>query len=86
VGSKTAPAFTDRYLLRPFAIAPTRGGAPVVITGEFMTDGGSTYPAELGLMLDPPLPLPAKTMCVSSPTPAPIPASPSPSPAPSASP
>lgn len=88
VGSKTAPAFTDRYLLRPFTIAPTRGGAPVVVTGEFMTDGGSTYPAELGLALDPPLPLPANSMCVATPTPAPIPASPfpSPSPAPSASP
>jgi hypothetical protein len=80
-----APAFRDRYLLKAFTIPPTRGGAAVIVTGEYMTDGGSSYPVELGLSLDTPLPLPPpKTMCVgSSPSPAP---SASPTPAPVASP
>ncbi len=85
-GAQNAPAFDTKYLLKTFTVPPTRGGAPVVVTGQFMTDGGSSYPAELGLALDPPLPLPPKTMCVSpSPTPAPLP-SPSPAPGPPASP
>lgn len=85
-GAPNAPALDTKYVLKTFIVPPTQGGAPMVITGQFMTDGGSSYPAELGLALDPPLPLPPKTMCVSaSPSPAPLPSA-APAPAPSASP
>ncbi len=69
--SSAAPAFSERYLLRAFVVPPTNGGPPLVVNGDYMTDGGSTYPVELGLSLDRPLPLPSKPMCVASPSPAP---------------
>jgi hypothetical protein len=71
--SSGAPTFADRYLLRAFVIPPTGGGTPEVVTGDYMTDGGSTYPAELGLSLDLPATLPPRPMC--TPSPGPVPAS-----------
>jgi hypothetical protein len=68
--SSAAPAFSQRYLLRAFTIPPTRGGAPVAVSGDYMTDGGSTYPVELGLSLDAPATPPPKSMCTSTPSPA----------------
>jgi len=83
--SSNAQTFAERYLLRAFVVPPTRGGPPVVITGDYMTDGGSTYPVELGLALDAPAPLPAKSMCTAAPSPAPL-VSPAPNPTPLATP
>ncbi len=65
--SSAAATFAERYVLRAFVIPPTRGGPPVVVTGDYMTDGGSTYPVELGLTLDPPPTPPPKPMCTAPP-------------------
>jgi hypothetical protein len=81
-GARDAPAFRDRYLLKAFTIAPTGGGPPVIVTGEYMTDGGSSYPIALGLTVEPTLPLPARPMCTGAAA-SPAPAA---SPLPSASP
>jgi hypothetical protein len=50
-----------RYLIRKFTVPP--GGTPLVVTGEYMTEGGSAYPVDLGLSLDAPLDPPAKSTC-----------------------
>lgn len=50
-----------RYLIRKFSVPP--GGTPLVVTGTFMTDGGSEYPIELGLSLDPPIDPPENHIC-----------------------
>jgi hypothetical protein len=55
---KEAPA---RYLIRKFTVPP--GGSPIVVTGEYMTDGGSEYPVEMSLSANPPLDAPAKGNC-----------------------
>ncbi len=55
---KETPA---RYLIRKFTVPP--GGSPLVVTGEYMTDGGSEYPVEIGLSAAPPLDPPVKGNC-----------------------
>jgi len=44
-----------RYEIRRFTLAP---GATVAVTGEFMTDGASSFPLLFGLTATPPSPLP----------------------------
>ena len=41
------------YLVKRFTVPP---GPPLVVTGTFMTDGGSNFPLELGLTAIPPTP------------------------------
>lgn len=68
---------SERYLLRAFTVEPTQGGLPLVVTGDYMTDGGSTYPMEMGLTLEPPLA--PRPMCTPAPAATPV-GSPSPTP------
>lgn len=76
----------NRYLVRAFTL-PANGNA--MVTGSYMTDGGSTYPLTFGLTATPPLPLPATMTeadgCYPKPAGAPSasPASPSPAASPS---
>ena len=85
---------TTRYLVRAFSVAP---GGTERITGNYMTDGGSTYPLTLGLTATEPSALPPsmtapdgcypKPVASESPAPEGSPfASPRPSPVSSASP
>ena len=58
---KTSQERPVRYLIRKFTVPP--GGTPLVVTGEYMTDGGSEYPVEMGLSTDAPLDPPVKSNC-----------------------
>jgi hypothetical protein len=53
------PSQTSRYLVRTFALAP---GESRTVTGEYMTDGTSSFPLAFGLTGTPP-PAPPPTAC-----------------------
>lgn len=61
---KTPKEAPVRYLIRKFTVPA--GGSPLVLTGEYMTDGGSEYPVQIGLSTDAPLDPPTNGNCWSS--------------------